>query len=294
VARTLADLDAVAATTGPGLIPALLVGTSYAKGLAAATGLPFLGINHFLAHIYGAFLDEPDRLREASIYPLLALVVSGGHTALTLIQVDGTARIVGRTLDDAAGEAFDKGAKVLELGYPGGPVIDRLASTGDPERVRFPRALTGGGGRKLHETNRFNFSFSGVKTALLYHVRDQGVSGDSDLADLAAAYQRAIVEVLVLKTFWAADAYRAKTVVLCGGVACNRELRQSLAETGQRRGVPIVIAEPCYCTDNAAMIAGLAFHYLRHGITTPLAEAATARLPSDLGKLPFAPQFALF
>ncbi len=281
---------AVAATTVPGLVPSLLVGVSYARGLAAAYGVPFLGMNHFVAHVYGAFLSAPARLAAPATYPLLALVVSGGHTALVLIQRDGTAEIVGRTLDDAAGEAFDKVAKVLGLGYPGGPVIDRLAARGNPKSIRFPRGLTGGGGRRLREADRFNFSFSGLKTALLYHVRDLGAIREADLPDLAAAFQRAVVDVLVLKTFWAAENFHAATIVLCGGVACNRELRRSMTQAGNAAGLPVVAAEPCYCTDNAAMVAGLAYHYLRHGVPGA-AEAVSARLPSVVGPLPFAPEF---
>ncbi|NOY81417.1 MAG: tRNA (adenosine(37)-N6)-threonylcarbamoyltransferase complex transferase subunit TsaD [Kiritimatiellaeota bacterium] len=281
---------AVAVTTVPGLIPALLVGVSYARGLAAAYGVPFLGMNHFLAHVYGAFLGAPALLEDPATYPLLALVVSGGHTALLLIQQDGTAEIVGRTLDDAAGEAFDKVAKVLGLGYPGGPVIDRLAARGNPESIRFPRGLTGGGGRRLRERDRFNFSFSGLKTALLYHVRDRGLTRDHDLPDIAAAFQRAVVDVLVLKTFWAAEKFGAASVVLCGGVACNRELRGSMTRAGNAAGIPVIVAEPRYCTDNAAMVAGLAYHYFFHGVPGA-GESVSARLPAAVGRLPFAPGF---
>ena len=167
---TLKDISAVAVTQGPGLIPALLVGLNYAKGISQINGLPLVGVNHFLAHIYGAFLDSPpDIFADESLYPLLALVVSGGHTSLMLIDKEGKARQLGCTIDDAAGEALDKGAKLLDLGYPGGPVIQKVAQGGDPEKFRFPRPLTGGAGKPVAPENRFNFSFSGIKTALLYH-----------------------------------------------------------------------------------------------------------------------------
>lgn len=285
----VASIDAVAVTAGPGLIPALLVGNAYAKGLAAARGCAFVGVNHFLAHIYGAFLGREDDVPAVpSSFPLLALVVSGGHTALVVIRRDGTAEIIGSTLDDAAGEAFDKAAKILNLGYPGGPVIDRLARQGRPGTYDFPRGLTGGGGRPLKPENRFHFSFSGVKTALLYAVRDRELS-DSELADVAADYQQAVVDVLVTKTRWAAEAYGIRTVCACGGVVCNSRLRAELESAAARAGWQLILAAPRYCTDNAAMVAGLAFHYLRRGPASCLDLGVEARLPRDLGRIPFVP-----
>ncbi|MBN2451994.1 MAG: tRNA (adenosine(37)-N6)-threonylcarbamoyltransferase complex transferase subunit TsaD [Lentisphaeria bacterium] len=283
-----AAIDAVAVTQGPGLIPALLVGNAYAKGFALAKGCPILGVNHFLAHIYGVFLGRSAILAEPTLYPLLALVVSGGHTALVLIESSGHARILGATLDDAAGEAYDKAAKILGLGYPGGPVIDRLARSGSPTTYDFPRALTPGGGKPLSPENRLNFSFSGVKTALLYAVRDRTPSR-TELADLAAGYQEAIVQVLVLKTRWAAEESRAPTVCVCGGVACNSRLRTLIRETMQAEGRRLLLAEPRFCTDNAAMVAGLAYHALRRGRPAGSDQAVSARLPIDLGIVPFVP-----
>jgi len=209
------SIDAVAATTEPGLVPALLVGVSYGKGFAAAAGIPFTGVNHFLAHIYGALLSRPEIRADAGAYPLLALVVSGGHTALVVIERNGQARIVGTTLDDAAGEAFDKAAKILGLGYPGGPIIDNLAVAGDSEYRRFPRGLLRKRhGKPLCAKDRFNFSFSGLKTALFYDVRDNPPDAER-LPDIAASYQAAIVEVLAEKTFDAAAEF-AILAARCG------------------------------------------------------------------------------
>ncbi|NOY75852.1 MAG: tRNA (adenosine(37)-N6)-threonylcarbamoyltransferase complex transferase subunit TsaD, partial [Kiritimatiellaeota bacterium] len=217
----VSDIDAVAVTNGPGLMPTLLVGLNFAKGLAAANNLPLIGINHFTAHIYGTFLNAGiDLLRNADTYPILALVVSGGHTSLVLVKGDGTAEIIGETIDDAGGEAFDKGAKLLSLGYPGGPIIEKLAKKGDPAKFAFPRPLTPGGGKAVKPENRFNFSFSGIKTALLYHSR--GIRADCALEgtvlhDTLASYQAAIIDTLAIKTLDAARYFNTRTVVVCGG-----------------------------------------------------------------------------
>ncbi len=292
----LDQLDAVAATQGPGLLPALLVGLSYAKGLAAALDKPFIGINHLLAHVFGAFLECPELLRKPETYPILALIVSGGHTVLLLIERNGQSRILGRTLDDAAGEAFDKAAKILELPYPGGPVIDRLAKNGNAARLEFPRGLCGRPGQALKPENRLNFSFSGVKTALLYKVKalanadalDQPLELSApELADLAASYQEAVVDALVIKTLWAAADFAAKTLAVGGGVACNTRLREKITEAAK---IPLVIAPPKYCTDNAAMIAGLAGYNLRAGQTSGFDADAVPRL-AELSTVPFTSGF---
>jgi len=276
---TFKEIAAVAVTQGPGLIPALLVGLNYAKGLSQINHLPLIGVNHFLAHIYGAFLETgPELLHDDALYPLLALVVSGGHTSLLLAERSGEARQLGCTIDDAAGEALDKGAKLLGLGYPGGPVIQKTAAAGDPERFRFPRPLTGGAGKPLAPENRFNFSFSGIKTALLYHVRkNPGLSGQL-LADTAASYQAAVVDVLVRKTLDARRCFNARTVVVAGGVACNAELRRRMTEgVGDR--ARLMLAPPKFCTDNAAMVAGAGFHSFRQGKFIGLDADSFARLP---------------
>ena len=280
-------IDGIAITSHPGLIPALLVGNAYAKGLAAATGKPLAGINHFQGHIYGAFLEHPEALADARNYPILGVVVSGGHTALVLIEQDGTARIVGSTLDDAAGEALDKAAKILNLGYPGGPIIDRLAREGNPQRFAFPRGLIGGGGKPMPPEHKYDFSFSGVKTALLYQVRGKSLSED-ELRDVVASYQAAVMEVLVTKAMFAAHDFQAKLLCLCGGVACNSYLRAHLENACRESGRKLLLAPPKYCTDNAAMIAGLGYHYLKNGLADTLDMPVSARLPAHLGKFPFA------
>ena len=284
------DLDAVAVTNGPGLMPALLVGINLAKGIAIGNNLPFIGINHFTAHIYAAFLDGgQDDLRKTETYPILALVVSGGHTALLLIGADGKARLVGTTIDDAAGEALDKAAKMLDLGYPGGPVIQKTAEHGDPQKFHFPRSLTGAGGKAVPPQHKLNFSFSGVKTALLYHIRREEEAGHKMegrlLYDTVASYQEAIIDVLCRKTAMAADEYNVRTVVLCGGVACNSRLREKLPEALPKRAELRLTARK-YCTDNAAMVGGLAHYYFEKGEFTPLDADAFARLPL-ISEVPF-------
>ena len=276
---TLKDISAVAVTQGPGLIPALLVGLNYAKGISQINQLPLVGVNHFLAHIYGAFLDSPpDIFADGSLYPILALVVSGGHTSLMLINRDGKAQQLGCTIDDAAGEALDKGAKLLNLGYPGGPVIQKVAGGGNPERFRFPRPLTGGAGKPVAPENRYNFSFSGIKTALLYHTQKYPELSGELLADTVASYQAAVVDVLVRKTADARRTFGARTVVVAGGVACNAELRRHMAES-VGDAARLMLAPPKYCTDNAAMVAGAGFHGFRRGRFMDLNADSFARLP---------------
>ncbi len=286
---TLKDISAIAVTQGPGLIPALLVGMNFAKGLAQANNLPLIGVNHFLAHIYGAFLDgDLSLLKNPDTYPMLALVVSGGHTSLLLVDRDGSARQLGCTIDDAAGEALDKGAKLLGLGYPGGPVMQKTAETGDPEKFDFPRPLTGGAGRALAPENLYNFSFSGIKTALLYHVRkaeEANACNEQWLHDTAASFQRAVVDVLVRKTLTVLKNYPVKTVVVAGGVACNAELRRMMAERLPKK-VTLKIAPPKYCTDNAAMVGGIAWHAFKNGTFSALDMDAFARLP-QIVSVPF-------
>ncbi len=287
---TLRDIDAVAVTQGPGLIPALLVGLSFAKGLAMGNHLPLIGCNHFIAHIYGAFLDEAHGVLEnPATYPLLALVVSGGHTSLMLIERDGKARQLGCTIDDAAGEALDKGAKLLGLGYPGGPIVQKTAEGGDPARFEFPRPLTGAAGKPLAPENRYNFSFSGIKTALLYHVKKHaGADGKLPpelLRDTVASYQEAVVDVLVRKTLAASRDFGAKTIVVAGGVACNSVLRERF-EKLVPPGVNLRLAARKYCTDNAAMVGGLGWHFHHRRRWSPLDIDSYARLP-QITQVPF-------
>ena len=288
---TMKDVDAVAVTHAPGLVPALLVGLNFAKGLASANGKPLIGINHFLAHIYGAFIEAEDLdFADPALYPMAALVVSGGHTSIVIIRSDGSALVAGCTIDDAAGEALDKGAKMLDLGYPGGPVIERLARGGNGKRFHFPRSLTGTAGKGLDPGNRFNFSFSGLKTALLYHVKkfspEGGTLEGEMLTDTLASYQEALTDVLCAKLFDAVKFFRAGSAVLCGGVACNSLLREKF-ESLCPKHVRSILAPKKFCTDNGAMVAALAWHYFKAGKFSDLSLDALARLPK-LTQVPFA------
>jgi N6-L-threonylcarbamoyladenine synthase len=237
----LAQLDAIAVTSGPGLLGALLVGVQAAKALAAATGLPLVAINHLEGHLCAIRLAE--RSPEP---PLVGLVVSGGHTSLYEVPSWGTYRLLGSTRDDAAGEAYDKVAKMLSLGYPGGVVIDRLAQTGNPRAVLFRLAHTRG--------SPFDFSFSGLKTAVLHHLQDHGVPEGQALADLCASFQENVADALSRKAIAAAQKTRAP-LLICGGVAANSRLRALTAERAGRAGLEVYLPAPKLCTDNAAMIA---------------------------------------
>jgi N6-L-threonylcarbamoyladenine synthase len=253
------DLDAVAVTAGPGLIGALLVGVAYGKALAYACGLPVVAVNHLEGHLSAASLCA-----EPVAPPFVALIVSGGHTSLYHVKDWDQTELLGQTLDDAAGEAFDKAATMLGLGYPGGPHIDRLAKDGHPERACFPKPYP--------TLTDLNFSFSGLKTALLYYLRDQAQAGKSyQVADVAAGYQHAIVEVLVEKTLTAADRLCVRDVVVTGGVAANSALRAQFLEEGRTRGCRIHIPPSAHCTDNAAMIAVAGLRLFREGRTAGLA-----------------------
>ncbi len=236
------QVDGVAVTRGPGLVGCLLVGVNLGQAIAWARKLPVIGVSHLAAHVFAGLLEEPDLHP-----PVLGLVVSGGHSDLVRWQEDGAITVIGRTLDDAAGEAFDKGARILGLPFPGGPAIDALAATGDPRAVRFPRPRAPG----------LDFSFSGVKTALLYEVRKRKSISDQARADLAASYQEAIVDALLQRVEAAQAADPTPTIVLGGGVARNRRLREA-ARARLGKAARLVIPAPELCTDNAAMIGAAA------------------------------------
>ena len=263
----LADLGAVAVTQGPGLIGALLVSVQVGKGIAYGRGLPLVGVHHLEGHLSAVYLEP-----ESPPLPHLALVVSGGHTSL--IRVDDHGRLVelGATRDDAAGEAFDKVAKLLGLGYPGGVMIDRLAKSGDPAAVSFPRAMT------KKETG-YEFSFSGLKTAVLVHVQQNGVPVEQALADLCASFQDTVVEVLVRKTRRAARREGLEHVQICGGVAANSHLRAVLRAAGNEDGFRVYVPPPKRCTDNAAMIAAAGYQRLARGERSGPDLSADPNLP---------------
>jgi N6-L-threonylcarbamoyladenine synthase len=263
----LSDVDAIAVTSGPGLIGALLVGVSGAKGLALAHDLPLLGVNHLRAHVEAAQLEHGELEP-----PLAALVVSGGHTSIVAMNADGVFRQLGSTIDDAAGEAFDKIARFIGLGYPGGPEIDRLARAGDPKAIDFPRAM-------MHEDS-YDMSLSGLKTAVIRYLRKLEAAGDEpDLADVAASFQEAIVDVQVVKTLKAAAAEGLEQVVLAGGVAANTRLRARFQQACEEQGLRLLVPSIPLCTDNGAMVAASGANLLAAGRTEDLRLGVDPNLP---------------
>ncbi|MDZ7288606.1 MAG: tRNA (adenosine(37)-N6)-threonylcarbamoyltransferase complex transferase subunit TsaD [candidate division KSB1 bacterium] len=261
------ELMAVAVTYGPGLIGSLLVGLSFAKGLALQLGVPLLGINHLEGHLFSTNI-----MPGGPMPPFLSLIISGGHTILTCVHEWGNYQILGQTQDDAAGEAFDKVAKILGLPYPGGPAVEKLAATGDPEAIDFPRARLKSTLRS--EAQRFDFSFSGLKTAVLYHVRKLSPEAlERQRADIAASFQQALINALVENVGLAHEHFPTGAVALAGGVACNRTLRQAFVRLADQRGFQLYFPEPLFCTDNAAMIARAAQFHLDRGHRSPLSLA---------------------
>ncbi len=264
---TYADVDAVAVTVGPGLVGALLVGVAAAKSLALGRDLPLIGVNHLEGHVYAAQL-EYGQLQP----PLVALLVSGGHTSLVLLDEQRRFTTLGATIDDAAGEAFDKVARFLGLGYPGGPQIDRLARDGDPGAIAFPRALADG----------YDFSLSGLKTAVIRELRRRQEAGEPvSVPDVAASFQEAVVDVAVRKTVAAARERGVEQVLLAGGVAANSRLRARMAQACERHGLRLLAPSPMLCTDNGAMIAAAGSNRLLDGERTPLDVRADPNLSLD-------------
>lgn len=255
---TMEGIDAIGVTYGPGLVGALLVGVAHAKALAYARNLPLVGVHHIEGHISANYIEHPDLQP-----PFLCLVVSGGHTHLVAVRDYGVYEIIGRTRDDAAGEAFDKVARAIGLGYPGGPKIDRLAQTGNPEAIFFPRA-------KIDDAP-YDFSFSGVKSAVLNYVNGCRMKGEDMIqADVAASFQKAVTDVLVSHTIEAAKNKGFDKVALAGGVACNGGLRSALSAACEREGISLSLPSPVYCTDNAAMIGCAAYYDYMAGVRDDL------------------------
>ncbi len=257
---TIEDIDLIAVTYAPGLIGALLVGVSAAKAIAYAQGIPFIGIHHGEGHILAAHIEYPD-----IGYPYIALLVSGGHTALYQVATFGEYRMLGQTRDDAAGEAYDKVAKLLGLAYPGGPVIDRLAQEGNPAAVKFPRGHLEG----------YDFSFSGLKTAVRNHValftsKDRGIDPRINIKDVAASFQAAVVDTLVERTIRAAIEMGINKIVVAGGVSANSSLRTRMNEAAAQRGILLYLPSILYCIDNAAMIALAGYLHFKRGETSSL------------------------
>lgn len=265
---SIKDIEGIGVTRGPGLVGALLVGLSMAKGMAWGLGLPLAAVHHMEGHILAPFLEE------APEFPFLALAVSGGHTHLYRVDGIGHYQTIGQTLDDASGEAYDKVAKLLGLGYPGGALIDKLSREGNPRAIDFPRPM-------LHKPN-FNFSFSGIKTSVLQYVEQQQDTIDHQhMADIAASFQSAVVEVLTQKTLRAAAEHKLSNIVVAGGVACNSGLRSRFLELAREHQVNIYFPSPSLCGDNAAMLGVPADHYLTSGRCADMSVNAVASWSLD-------------
>ncbi len=260
------DLDGIAVTCGPGLIGSLLVGLSAAKAISFVLDIPLCGVNHLEGHLSAVFLEPP-----SPAFPFLGLIVSGGHTSLYRVQGFGDYTLLGQTRDDAAGEAFDKVAKLLGLGYPGGIAIDRLAAEGNPEAFRFPRAMS--------SKDTLDFSFSGLKTSVRYFLDQRGKAfAEEHMADVVASFQEAVVDSLLIKLSQAVGKTDIRRIVVCGGVASNSRLRASLKRISEEESLEVYFPSPALCTDNASMIAAVGHRYIQAGKTSPLTLNAQANL----------------
>jgi N6-L-threonylcarbamoyladenine synthase len=263
------ELSAIAVAVGPGLMGSLLVGVNFGKAFSYGLGIPFIAVNHMEAHIYSNFIEDP-----VPQFPFINLTVSGGHTQIVLLKDEFEYQIIGETKDDAAGEAFDKVAKMLNLGYPGGPQIDRHAKNGDPNAIKFPKPY----GRE----NDFDFSFSGIKTSVLYYLRDNKLRDtqipDQQLADICAGFQSTVVDVLVQKTIRAAEQYKVRDIAVAGGVSANSRLREEMKSAAEAKGLRFFIPKFEYCTDNGAMIAEVGYRKFQRTLFSAMDVTATANL----------------
>ncbi len=265
--KKLSDLSAIAVTYGPGLIGSLLVGLSVAKAMAYAQNIPLIGINHLEAHIYANLLEH-NEIKP----PFVCLVVSGGHTSLVYIRHFGEYKLLGQTKDDAAGEVFDKIAKVLDLGYPGGPITEKLANEGDPYSIKFPRPI-------LNDKS-YDFSFSGLKTSVIYHIKElKKENKNVPVRDILASFQQAVIDVLAGKTIEAALKFKTKQIILAGGVAANSALRSELKKKANLLGIKVFYPSTFLCTDNAAMVASVGYYKLKENIKSSFSLDAVSRLP---------------
>jgi N6-L-threonylcarbamoyladenine synthase len=259
---SLNAIDYLAVTTGPGLLPSLMVGVEFAKTLSFATNIPLIPVNHMAGHLYSPFGGKNQKSKiknQKSLFPMISLIVSGGHTMLVLMKDIKNYKVLGQTLDDAAGEAFDKVAKMLKLPYPGGPVVSRLAEQGNPNAIKFPRPML--------DKKNYNFSFSGLKTAVLYHIRDNPLTPKTQnlIPNVCASFQQAVIDVLVTKTLRAVKEFKANSVSLSGGVAANKQLREQLMVNCKLLNVQFIVPPINLCTDNAEMIGMTAGFMLNNG-----------------------------
>jgi len=267
--KKITDLSAIAVTYGPGLIGSLLVGLSVAKAIAYAQNIPLIGVNHLEAHIYANFLEHNE-----IIPPFVCLIVSGGHTSLVYIRYFGEYELLGQTKDDAAGEVFDKIAKFLNLGYPGGPIIEKLAKEGDPSSIQFPRPIL--------NDKTYDFSFSGLKTAVIYHLKElEKRNKNIPVSDILASFQQAATDVLVEKTIKAALQFKAKQIILAGGVAANTSLRREIKEKANLLNIKVFYPSTFLCTDNAAMVASAGYYKFKENKKSSLSLDAVSRLPLE-------------